>query len=191
MDEDRTLVEKAQGGDKTAFGDLVRKHQRRVYATALQMTGDHGEADDLAQDAFLRAFMAIDRFDGRSEFHTWLYRIVVNLTINHLKRRGKTRPAVETDPRVVGASSDDDPATALEKRRFYARLVEALDALPETMKATVVLVSLQGLSHRVVAEILGCSEGTVSWRIHEARKLLREHLGDDLAALREGGTGGS
>lgn len=191
MDEDRTLVEKAQGGDKTAFGELVRKHQRRVYATALQMTGDHGEADDIAQDAFLRAFMAIDRFDGRSEFHTWLYRIVVNLTINHLKRRGKTRPTVETDPRVVGASGDDDPATALEKRRFYARLVEALDALPETLKATVVLVSLQGLSHRIVAEILGCSEGTVSWRIHEARKLLREYLGDDLATLREGGSGGS
>lgn len=196
MDEDRTLVEKAQGGDKVAFGELVRKHQRRVYATALQMTGDHGEADDIAQDAFLRAFMAIDRFDGRSEFHTWLYRIVVNLTINHLKRRGRTRPAEETDPRVVGAlaadaSSGVDPARALEKRRFYARLVEALDALPESLKATVVLVSLQGLTHRIVAEILGCSEGTVSWRIHEARKLLRENLGDDLASLRDGSRGGS
>ena len=190
MDEDRTLVEKAQEGDKTAFGELVRKHQRRVYATALQMTGDHGEADDIAQDAFLRAFMAIDRFDGRSEFHTWLYRIVVNLAINHLKRRGRTQPAEETDPRIVGASSDDDPATSLEKRRFYAQLVKALDALPETLKATVVLVSVQGLTHRVAAEILGCSEGTVSWRIHEARKLLREQLGESLASERDGGAGG-
>lgn len=187
-------MEKAQGGDKAAFGKLVRKHQRRVYATALQMTGDHGEADDIAQDAFLRAFMAIDRFDGRSEFHTWLYRIAVNLTINHLKKRGRSRPAEDSDPRVVGALSADsessDPAFALEKRRFYAHLVEALDSLPETLKATVVLVSLQGLSHRIVAEILGCSEGTVSWRIHEARKLLRENMGDELAAMRTGGSGG-
>lgn len=193
MDEDRTLVEKAQGGDKAAFGELVRKHQRRVYATALQMTGDHGEADDIAQDAFLRAFMAIDRFDGRSEFQTWLYRIVINLTINHLKRRGRTRPTDDSDPRVaaVAAEKSDDPAAALERRRFYARLVEALDALPESLKATVALVALQGLSHRVVAEILGCSEGTVSWRIHEARRLLREHLGDDLSGLKDGGRGGA
>jgi RNA polymerase sigma-70 factor (ECF subfamily) len=195
MDEDRTLVEKARGGDKAAFGELVKKHQRRVYATALQMTGDHGEADDIAQDAFLRAFVAIDKFDGRSEFHTWLYRIVVNLTINHLKRRGRTRPADENDPRVeatsVGEGHPDDPARALEKRRFYARLVAALDALPETLKATVVLVSFQGLSHRIVAEILGCSEGTVSWRIHEARKQLRERLGEDLAVMRGADGGGS
>jgi RNA polymerase sigma-70 factor, ECF subfamily len=188
------LVEKAQGGDKAAFGKLVRKHQRRVYATALQMTGDHGEADDIAQDAFLRAFLAIERFDGRSEFHTWLYRIVVNLTINHLKKRGRARPAEETDPRVVGALTAEvessDPAVALEKRQFYGRLAAAVDSLPESLKATVVLVSLQGLSHRIVAEILGCSEGTVSWRIHEARKLLRQSLGEELAVMRNGGSGG-
>ncbi len=188
-------MEQAQGGDKAAFGKLVKKHQRRVYATALQMTGDHGEADDIAQDAFLRAFMAIEKFDGRSEFHTWLYRIVVNLTLNHLKRRGRTRPMDENDPRVVGSVAADDggdnPARALEKRQFYARLVEALDTLPESLKATVVLVSFQGLPHRIAAEILGCSEGTVSWRIHEARKQLRDHLGEELAVMREGGSGGS
>ncbi len=195
MEEDRTLVEKAQDGDKAAFGELVRKHQRRMYAIALQMTGDHGEADDLAQDAFLRAYQAIGKFDGRSEFQTWVYRIVVNLTINHLKKKGRTRPVEETDPRVVGAVAaevqQEDPATALEQRRFYARLANALDELPETLRATVVLVSLQGLSHRAVGEILGCSEGTVSWRIHEARKKLRESLQGDLESLRDGGRGGA
>ncbi len=195
MEEDRTLVEKARDGDKAAFGELVRKHQRRAYAIALQMTGDHGEADDLAQDAFLKAYMALKKFDGRSEFQTWLYRIVVNLTLNHLKRRGRSRPAEESDPRVLGSVPPDlvrdDPEAATAQRRFYARLAQALDELPETLKSTMVLVSLQGLSHRVVAEILGCSEGTVSWRIHEARKQLREQLEDDLASIRRGGAGGA
>jgi RNA polymerase sigma-70 factor (ECF subfamily) len=195
MEEDRTLVEKAQQGDKTAFGELVRKHQRKVYAIALQMTGDHGEADDLAQEAFLRAFQALGSFDGRSEFPTWMYRIVVNLTINHIKRRGRNCAAEESDPRVVGAVAasvaQDDPAAALEQRRFYALLAKALDELPETLRTTVVLVSLQGLTHRVVAEILGCSEGTVSWRIHEARKQLRERLRGDLGSVRDGSSGGT
>ena len=190
MSDDRTLVEKAQHGDKTAFGELVRKHQRKVYATALQMVGSHGEADDLAQETFLRAFKAIDRFDGRSEFSTWVYRIVVNLAINHIKRRSRPTASAESDPRVVGALASSgegsDPAAEADRRRFYGRLAEALDALPETLKATVVLVSLQGLPHRLAAEVLGCSEGTVSWRIHEARKLLRESLGDD---IRPGGGG--
>lgn len=195
MDEDRTLVEKAQLGDKDAFGELVRKYQRRVYATALQMIGDSRDADDIAQDAFIRAFQAIERFDGRSEFHTWMYRIVVNLSINHIKKRSKNRNVDENDPRVKDAlpegGNDGNPAKAFEKRQFYSRLVAALDALPESLKATVVLVSLQGLSHRIVAEILGCSEGTVSWRIHEARKVLREHLSEDLDNMRAGGSGGN
>jgi RNA polymerase sigma-70 factor (ECF subfamily) len=99
------------------------------------------------------------------------------------------------DPRVIGAvatdAARDDPESATEQRRFYARLVGALDGLPETLKATMILVALQGLSHKVVSEILGCSEGTVSWRIHEARKLLREQLRDDLATIRDGGAGES
>jgi len=193
MSDDRTLVEKAQKGDRAAFGELVRKHQRKVYATALQMTGNHGEADDLAQETFLRAFQAIDRFDGRSEFSTWVYRIVVNLTINHLKRRGKVASVDDGDPRVAGAlaagAARSDPAGEVDLRRFYGRLAAALDALPESLRATVVLVSLQGLPHRTVAEILGCSEGTVSWRVHQARKLLKESLGQDIAPRRRGGGG--
>lgn len=185
------LVEKAQQGDRSAFGELVKRHQKKVYATTLQMTGNHGEADDLAQETFLRAFQAVDRFDGRSEFSTWLYRIAINLTINHLKRRAKTRPADESDPRVAGAlaasAQKGDPASEVELRRFYARLAAALDELPDNLRATVVLVSLQGLPHRVAAEVLGCSEGTVSWRVHQARKLLREALGEELESGSRGG----
>ncbi len=195
MSEDRTLVEKAQQGDKSAFGELVKRHQRKVYATTLQMTGNHGEADDLAQETFLRAFQAIGRFDGRSEFSTWLYRITINLTINHLKRRAKSVPADESDPRVAGAlaasAQKGDPASEMELRRFYARLAAALDELPESLKATVVLVSFQGLPHRVAAEVLGCSEGTISWRVHQARKLLRESLAEELGSGRNSGGGGA
>lgn len=192
MNDDRMLVERAQQGDRSSFGELVKRHQRKVYATALQMTGSHGEADDLAQETFLRAFQAIDRFDGRSEFSTWIYRIVVNLSINHLKRRARANAADETDPRVLGAltSGSGDPATEADRRRFYVRLATALDALPEALKATVVLVSFQGMPHRVVGEILGCSEGTVSWRVHQARKLLRESLGDELGEAGRAGGGG-
>jgi RNA polymerase sigma-70 factor (ECF subfamily) len=179
------LLDRARGGEQAAFGALVRIHQRRVYACALQMLGDAAEAEDAVQETFLRAYRALARFDGRSELSTWLYRICMNVSLNVLRRRRRVREADLADPRVPEPVADAtqgevDPRRSIEARQLYAKLAEALDALSPSLRSTVVLVCLQGVPQKEAAEILGCPEGTVAWRIHEARGRIREALGADL-----------
>jgi len=181
------LLELARGGDRAAFGKLVRAHQRRVFGCAVHMLGDRGEAEDATQETFLRAFRAIDRFDGRSELSTWLYRICMNVCLNTLRRRRRADAADIDDPRLPEQAADPlqsetDPVRKTEAGELYARLATALDALTPSLRATVVLVCLQGVAHKDAAEVLGCPEGTVAWRIHEARNRLREALRADLEA---------
>jgi RNA polymerase sigma-70 factor (ECF subfamily) len=149
-----------------------------MWKVALHLLGSASEADDVAQETFLRAFRAIDRFDGKSELSTWLYRIAVNLSLNALRARKRAAAVDIGDPRLGAAltSGQPDPAGDAESRQATLHLLEALDKLSLTLRTTVVLVALEGLSHRQVGEVLGCAEGTVAWRIHEARRLLKERL---------------
>ncbi len=176
------LLERARGGDRAAFGALVRMHQRRVYACALQMLADAGEAEDAVQETFLRAWRAIDRFEGGSQLSTWLYRICVNVCLNTIRRRRRVDASDIADPRVPEPVADPnqgktDPGLSAESLELYRRLTRALDQLSETLRTTVVLVLIQGLAHKEAAEVLGCPEGTVAWRVHEARRRLRDVLG--------------
>ncbi len=178
-------IDLARSGDRPAFGRLVRTHQRRVFGCALHMLGDRGEAEDATQETFLRAFKAIARFDGRSELSTWLYRICMNVCLNTLRRRRRVDAADIDDPRLPEPAADpiqggNDPRRTTEAVQLYGRLATALDALTPSLRATVVLVCLQGMPHKEAAEVLGCPEGTVAWRIHEARSRLREALHSDL-----------
>ena len=170
------LVERARSGDSAAFGRLVERFRPRIYALGLHLTGSRAEADDIAQEAFLRAWNRIGSFEGRSQFFTWIYRIAVNRALNG-RRDGKRRESVGLDdPRVQAAIAVDaygDPRRAAELRQSYTRLVAALDALSPTLRSTVVLVALQGLSHDEAGVVLGCPSGTVAWRIHDARARLR------------------
>lgn len=177
-ESEQLCLEKAKSGDREAFGELVRMHHKRMWKVALHLLGTTSEADDVVQETFLRAFRAIDRFDGKSELSTWLYRIAVNLSLNALRARKRAAAVDIGDPRLgpVLASGQPDPAVDAEARQATLRLLEALDALSVTLRTTVVLVAIEGLSHREVGEILGCAEGTVAWRIHEARRLLKERL---------------
>ena len=180
-DDDKTgrLVRRAQAGDRTAFDDLVRRYRARIYALTLHLTGSRAEADDITQDVFTRAYQRITTFAGRSEFFTWLYRIAVNRALNSRRDTARRRTSGLDDPRVQAAVAVDaygDPRRAAELRQSYARLVAALDRLSATLRSTVVLVALQGLSHDEAAAVLGCSTGTVAWRIHEARNQLRQTL---------------
>lgn len=174
--EVEALVARAKAGDAGAFGELVRRYRSRIYALTLHLTGSRAEADDITQDVFLRAFRKLGEFAGRSEFFTWLYRIAVNRALNARRDGARRRTADLDDPRVQEAVAVDaygDPRRAAELRQIYARLVAALDTLDETLRSTVVLVALQGLSHEEAAVVLACAPGTVGWRIHEARRLLR------------------
>jgi len=185
----RAIVERARSGDREAFGTLVRKYQQRVYMTAYRMMGSHADADDVAQEAFVRAFRGLKGFNAQSDFFTWLYRIVVNVALNHLRRPQRKR-MVSVDevklPLKDQAVAADDPRRALELKQMVLDIGHALDGLPDTLRATVVLVLFEGMPYRDAAEILECSEGTVAWRVHEARRKLRGPLGKYLKKQDQG-----
>jgi RNA polymerase sigma-70 factor, ECF subfamily len=180
---DRELVTAAREGDAAAFGLLVRRHQRRVYRLAVHLLKSAAEAEDVTQDTFVRAYGALDRFDGRSEPFTWIYRICVNLSLNALRSRKTRRASSPDDPRVEALLVDHRPAsespqrTSAEKQLSRA-LIEGVDGLSDTLRTTLVLVCIDGLSHAEAGEVLGCPEGTVAWRVHEARKKLRQKLSE-------------
>jgi len=185
--EEADLLARAQAGDQPAFGRLVRMHQRRVYACALQLLADSGEAEDAVQETFLRAYRAIAKFDGRSELSTWLYRICMNVSLNILRKRRRAATTDIADPRIPEPVADPtqgetDPRRAVESAQLYGKLAQALDSLSPSLRSTVILVCIQGVPQKEAAETLGCPEGTIAWRIHEARNRLRALLGDELAS---------
>lgn len=173
------LVLRAQTGDRRAFDQLVRRYRPRIFALCLHMSGSAAEADDITQDTFIRACQHIGSFEGRSQFFTWLYRIAIHRALN-ARRDGQRRRSVPLDDdrvrAAVAVDAGDDPRRALELSESYAELVAAFDALSPLLRSTVALVALQGLSHKQAATVLGTHEGTVAWRIHEARKQLRRSI---------------
>lgn len=169
------LVAAAKAGDQRAFEALVRRYRKRIFALALHITGSASEADDITQDVFLKAFSALATFEGRSQFFTWVYRMTVNRSLNARRDRARRGEDTLDDPRLelaVAVDTRTDPGRAAELRQTYARLLRALDGLPADMRTTVILVSLQGLAHGEVAVVQNVSEGTIAWRMHEARRRL-------------------
>jgi RNA polymerase sigma-70 factor, ECF subfamily len=173
------LVERAKRGDQAAFGELVRRYRDRIVALALHLTGSDTEAEDITQEVFLKAYLKLGEFEGRSHFFTWVYRMAINRSLNARRDQGRRRETPMADPRVDRALAVDapgDPARAAELRQTYARLLTALDGLPAPMRTSVVLVVLQGMSHGEAAVVQSCSPGTIAWRIHEARARLRKAM---------------
>ena len=175
MASENDEIRRAQHGDRQAFEALVRRYQRRVYITARRILGSHTDADDVAQEAFLRAYRGLASFDGRSDVFTWLYRIVVNVALNHL-RSARRHQASALDEASNEAGHTSDPAGRAEAREACLQVREAIAHLPPSLRVTVVLALLEELPHKKVGEILGCSEGTVAWRVNQARKMLRRAL---------------
>lgn len=180
------LVDAARAGDGRAFNELVRRYRPRIVALALHLTGSASDADDIAQDAFLKAYRSLPGFEGRSAFFTWVYRIALNQCLQTRARR-RLMPTVDMDdPRVdlaVAVDAARSPASALELRENYAELVCAFDRLSPLLRGTVALTTLQGLSYPEAAIVLETTEGTIAWRMHEARNQLRSAL-DAIAASR-------
>lgn len=171
------LVSRAKAGEPQAFDALVRRYRKRIFALALHLSGSEHDADDIVQDVFVRAYHSLSEFEGRSEFFTWVYRLTMNRAFD--ARRARTRRGEasidEYDPRIersIEVDAPHDPARAAELRQTYARVLRALDALPPEMCATVVLVTLQGLSNAEAAVVQRCSRGTIGWRLHEGRQRL-------------------
>lgn len=173
------LVKAARAGHARAFQELVRRFRPRIRALALQLTANASDADDVTQDVFLKAWESLGSFEGRSAFFTWIYRIAVNRALQ-VRQRAAARPCVDPDdPRVMLAVAVDahaSPQHAIELRERYAQLLWAFDQLSPLLRTTVALTTLQNLSYPEAAAVLGVPEGTIAWRMHEARAKLRAAL---------------
>ena len=169
--DERALVLAAQRGEREAFSELVRTHERRAYAVARAIVVNHEDAEDAVQEAFLHAYRALHRFLPDQAFGAWLHRIVANAALD-ITRRRKVRDADELPESV--ASPFRDPAEASELRR---RLQEALESLPARQRAVIVLHDVEGFKHSEIGVTLGIPEGTERSDLHYARSHLREVLG--------------
>jgi len=183
------LVRRAQRGDLGAYDELVRRYQERIYATIYHMTSNHEDANDLAQEAFIKAFQALRSFRGGSSFYTWVYRIAVNKAINFLKqRKNKAQMSLddldfhaEHDPDLVALISEKTPRREAGLAELQEKLNGAMQKLSEPHRLVVTLHDVQGLSHEEIAKIMDCNIGTVRSRLFYARQQLQGYLADYLS----------
>lgn len=186
--EDLVLVQRAQQGDETAYDELVRRYQERVYATIYHMTANHEDAADLAQETFIKGFQALKSFKGDSSFYTWVYRIAVNKTINFLKaRKNKTHLSLndldlnaENNPDMVALVSEKTPRRDAGLNELQEKLNAAMLKLSPDHRLVVTLHDVQGLPHEEIANIMDCNIGTVRSRLFYARQQLQAYLSDYL-----------
>ena len=170
VDPDRELVEQTLAGDAAAFGELVERHRGVVHRVAARVVG-HEEADDVSQDAFLRAFHRLERFRGESTFRSWLLQIAHNTALNAVARRvpEPAGAATETDEVDAGPSSQRQPATVLEESERRERLELKLRELRAEHRAVLVLRDLEGLAYEEIAQVTESPVGSVKGRLHRAR----------------------
>jgi RNA polymerase sigma-70 factor (ECF subfamily) len=181
---DSDLVERAQRGEREAFELLVERYKHKAYRIAFHFTREREEAEDISQEAFLRAYTHLNSFDGRSSFYTWFYRIVVNLCLDHKRKKRFSRPPLDQDERnaAPGVAPRGLPDSAPSPEQYVAagelsrRAGAALDKLPPKQRTVFILRNHQGLSIREISEIVQSSEGTVKVHLHRAVAALRKIL---------------
>jgi RNA polymerase sigma-70 factor, ECF subfamily len=184
---DGVLVERAQRGDKQAFRQLVERHQRRAFAIAVGLVRDENDAREIVQEAFLRVFKSLDKFQGGSSFFTWLYRIVVNLAIDLIRKPARREAELFDEPSMseeaeslpfVSRVEGSDPLRTLERRHIAGRIAEALDALPPYHRSVILMREVEGMSYQEMAEAMQVSKGTIMSRLFHARQKLQRALVD-------------
>lgn len=174
---DEELVERARAGDTRAFAELVNEHQRFAFNLALRALGDLSEAEDVAQEAFLRAWQGLPRFRGQSQFRTWLYRIVVNLCYNRLPRLRRDLAALPVDQAEELPSAEaPDPTHKLEAAELHGFVLRQVERLPESYRMMLFLRYRQDLPYEEIAAIMQVPLGTVKTGLFRAHAALRERL---------------
>jgi RNA polymerase sigma-70 factor (ECF subfamily) len=175
---DRELVRCSQKGDEEAFRELVQRYEKRAYWVAYNMVRSHEEACDIIQEAFLRVYRSINRFNLKMNFYTWLYQIVMNLSIDRLRRQSIFRP---TSLDSVGERGDshEAPDVGIERIELREKVRRLLDKLAPKYKAVITLRDIEGLSCKEIAQIVGCTHATVRWRLHRARLIFKKLLDKD------------
>ena len=177
------IIVQAQDGDENAYREIYERYSRVVYTLAYQMVGSHSDADEIVQETFIRVFKGIQRLRKPGAFVSWLYQITINLSIDHRKLRTRRRmlPLDEQTEAFSGfelATSKrvKDPSQVLENKELLDQINECIDALPAQQKAVVILHEIEGLSKKMISEVLQCSVVTVRTNLHHARKKLRKEL---------------
>lgn len=184
-DSDMAIVHRVQSGDVAAFDQLILKYRARLFSVVYNLTSNREDAADLTQDAFIKCFQSINRFQGQCSFFTWLYRIGVNSTLTHL-RKNRLRTffsfqTIDTDAKVsaevIEALTDETGADRETfARELQEKLNEAMQKLSIPHRTVITLFEIDGLGHQEIAEIMNCSVGTVRSRLHYAKQLLQAEL---------------
>lgn len=179
QDTDQQLVKRVQKGDKRAFDLLVLKYQHKIFAIISRYIRDQSEVQDVAQEAFIKAYRALAKFRGDSAFYTWLYRIAINTAKNHLVARNRRPPSsdVEVDEAEFYTGSEalkdiETPESSMLRDQLQATVDKAITDLPEDLRTAVTLREMEGLSYEDIAAIMDCPVGTVRSRIFRAREAI-------------------
>lgn len=190
---DQQLVERAQKGDKRAFELLVMKYQRKLERLLSRVIRDPGEIEDVAQEAFIKAYRALPNFRGDSAFYTWLYRIGINTAKNYLISLGRRAPTstefdadeAESFEEATGLRDINTPEAALMTKQIARTVNETIDSLPEELRTAITLREIDGLSYEEIAQIMDCPIGTVRSRIFRAREAVAEKLRPQLGTSKD------
>lgn len=184
---DIQMVLAVREGDTTAYRGLVEKYQTRVYQLVYGMVRNQEDAKDLTQDAFVKAYDNLHRFRLEASFYTWIYRIASNVAIDFIRKR-KRRGTTEFDEQIAARGADggmaeqhgqDSPSRTLERKQLYARIMDAMQELPEDQRQVILLRELEGLAYKEIAEVMEVPEGTVMSRLYYARKKLQKLLAEE------------
>jgi len=179
MDADVDLMLKFQAGDVSAFEQLMRKHQKSVINTIYRFIGNGAEAEELAQEVFLKVYNSVQKYKPKAKFSTWLYKIVTNLCLNELRR--KRFEPVSLDDLAEETNDFIDakqipPDIALERKELVIRVKKAVESLPEKQRMALILREYDGLSYKEIAEVMGCSVASIQSRLQRAKATLKEKL---------------
>jgi len=189
VETDRVLIERVRKGEPKAFDLLVRKYRHKILGLISRYVHDWSECEDVAQEAFVRAWRALPAFRGESAFYTWMYKIAVNTAKNHLVAQGRRPPADDLDADTAvqidaGARLRDEatPERELARREIERTVFDTVEALPEELRVAITLREVDGLSYEEIAERMGCPIGTVRSRIFRAREAIDIQLRPLLSA---------
>ena len=188
---DRELVAAFQDSDEDAFVALVERYKHRLFRLALSVVRNDADADDVVQDALIKAYHGLAGFRRASKVYTWLYRIVMNQAIDYVRRRPDA--SIESTDEMLREVPDsrhgDRPDSSALNEELTGRIFTAIDGLPEKQRRVILLREVEGMSYRDIADTVGCSEGTVMSRLYYARERVREELGPYLAGRTGDGNG--